>query len=313
MFSNASNFVEGVDTAFVFILGIIFFFLIGLTIALIYFSIKYKASNNPEPEHIEGNTKLEIIWTVIPLILVLGMFWFGWKAWKPMEATPPEESLWVETTARMWTWSFKYPNGIITDTLYVPTGKPIALDMKAADVIHSLYIPAFRLKKDIVPGTDRDAWFIANSPGEYDLFCTEYCGLDHSGMITIVKAVPEKEFDQWYATNAEPTDPAELASISPVDLGKKVVKRLGCVACHSETGTAGIGPSYLGLYGKEEVVIKDGKEVTITIDEEYLKRSILDPNAEIVKGFQKGLMVSYEGQLTEEELGYVIEYIKSIQ
>lgn len=313
MFSNASNYVQGVDTAFVIILSVIFFFLIALTAVLLFFLFKYRVSRNPKPTHIEGNNTLEIIWTVIPLILVLAMFWFGWIGWKPMEAQPPKDSFWIETSARMWKWDFKYPNGKRTDTLYVPQGKAIALDLKAQDVIHSLYIPAFRLKKDMVPGTDRNAWFIANSPGSYDLFCTEYCGLQHSSMITTVKVLPQAEFDSWYADSSG-TILAEITKeISPAMVGKQIIQRVGCNACHSVDGSKIIGPTYLGLFGKQETVITNGKERVITVDEEYIRRSILDPNADVVKGFVKGQMINYKDQLSEDEITALIEYIRTIQ
>ncbi len=312
MFANTSNFVKDVDTAFVVILSIIFFFLIGLTVTLIIFTVRFHEKRNPVPTLIEGNNKLEILWTIIPLFLVLGMFWFGWTGWKPMESDPPKDAIWIETTARMWAWDFKYENGKRTQKLYVPAGKPVALDLKALDVIHSIYIPAFRLKKDMVPGKKRNAWFIANSPGTYDLFCTEYCGLQHSTMITTVEVLPEKEYIAWYASEST-GEPAVAEGETEFSAGKKIVERLTCNACHSEDGRKIIGPSYKGLFGKEETVITDGSERTIVVDEEYLKRSILSPDADIVKGYPTGQMTSYRDLLTDEELDLIIEYIKSIK
>ncbi len=312
--SNLSNFSEGVDTAFVVILSVILFFLVGLTAALIYFLVRYRESRNPVAEQIHGNNKLEVIWTVIPLMIVLAMFYFGWTAYKPMESAPPDDAIQIETTARMWKWNFRYENGKRLDSLVVPAGKPVSLNMQALDVIHSFYIPAFRLKKDIVPGTPRNAWFIANSPGTYDLFCTEYCGLEHSSMITTVTVMTQEDYDAFFAgSEDEAAETAAAVEITPAMRGAEIVQQIGCNACHTTDGTTRVGPSYLGLFGKEETVITNGKERTITVDEEYIHRSILDPNADIVEGFNKGLMLSYEGQLSEEEIALIIEYIKSVQ
>lgn len=312
--SNLSNLAEGVDTAFIIILSIIFFFLIGLTTTLIVFIFRYRESKNPVPTPIHGNNKLEIIWTLIPLFLVLGMFYFGWTGWKPMNTPPPKDAIQIETTARMWKWTFKYENGQLLDTLVIPAGKPISLNMTALDVIHSIYIPAFRLKKDIVPGTPRNAWFIANSPGTYDLFCTEYCGLQHSSMITTVNVLTQENFDSWYA-DSKSMESATVTekSVTPASLGKQLVHKMGCNACHSIDGTKIVGPSYKGVFGHEVTVITNGKERTIKVDEDYIRTSILNPNADIVKGFNKGLMLSYEGQVTEEQIEQIIEYIKSLQ
>jgi cytochrome c oxidase subunit II len=312
--SNLSNLSEGVDTAFIIILSIIFFFLIGLTIILIVFIIRYRESKNPVATQIHGNNKLEIIWTLIPLLLVLAMFYFGWTGWKPMNSPPPEDAMQIQTTARMWKWTFKYSNGQLLDTLVIPAGKPVSLDMTALDVIHSFYIPAFRIKKDIVPGTPRNAWFVANSPGTYDLFCTEYCGLEHSSMITTVHVLAQEDFDSWYAAaeSVESTSVAEK-TVSPAVLGKQLIQKIGCNACHSTDGTKIVGPSYKGVYGDEITVVTNGNKRTITADDEYIRRSILDPNADIVEGFNKGLMLSYKDQVTDEQIALIIEYIKSLQ
>jgi cytochrome c oxidase subunit 2 len=313
MYSNLSNFAEGVDNAFVVILSIIFFFLIGLTGLLIYFIVRYREKKSPKATHIEGNTTLEIIWTVIPLVLVLAMFYFGWTGWKPMFSKAPEDAIKVTTTARMWSWSFEYENGRRTDTLYIPHGEPVVLDLKSVDVIHSLYIPAFRLKQDMVPGKEGTMWFIANSPGSYDLFCTEYCGLRHSYMFTSVEVMEKEQFNKWYTDTtqvAAAATPAEGASAASV--GRRLTQQLGCNACHSIDGSVIVGPSFQGLYGKQETVIVNGEEQTVTADDDYIRRSIYDPNAEIVEGYNSGLMQSYEDQLTEEDVNQIIEYLKTL-
>ena len=307
---HASNFVAGVDLAFMVILGISIIFLIGLTILMIVFIYKYRKDKHPKAIQNEGSTKLEVIWTAIPLVLVLVMFYFGWMGWRPMK-NPPDEAMHVKTIARMWQFQFQYENGKTTDTLYVPINEPVILDLVALDVLHSLYIPAFRVKEDMVPGQEKYMWFIPGTEGEFDLFCTEYCGLEHSYMFTGVKVMPKADFESWIAdTTAVATVVDSETSLA--DQGYEVLRRNGCNACHSTDGTKLVGPSYLGGWGNTRTVVTDREEREVTIDEEYVKRSIYDPNADVVKGFNQGLMLSYEGMVSEEEVNLIIEYLKEL-
>lgn len=307
--TNASNFVSGVDNAFILILTISFIFLIGLTFAMLYFIYKYNHKKNPVATQIEGSTKLEIIWTVIPTILVLVMFYYGWAGWAPMRKAP-DDSFNIKVNARMWNFTFEYENGKITDTLFVPMNKPVKLDLVSIDVIHSLYIPSFRVKEDIVPGREKMAWFIPQREGIYDLFCAEYCGLNHSYMINSVKVMPEEQFNTWYV---DTTKREETAMVSPAANGQRIMKNIGCFACHSIDGSKIIGPSFKGIYGHKVTVITGGKERELTIDDEYIKQSIYDPNADVVKGFNKGLMMPYTGQLSDDDIVQIIEYIKTLK
>jgi cytochrome c oxidase subunit 2 len=309
MFSGISNFSGGVDMAFAIIIGISLFFLIGITAVIIYFIIKYNKKNNPVASEIEGSTKIEIIWTIIPLILVMFMFWIGWKSYIPMRIVPAD-AMKIEVTAQMWSWHFKYANGIEEDTLYVPLGKDVSLNMKSIDVIHSLYIPAFRIKEDVVPGTDNFMWFKSLVPGTYDLFCAEYCGLRHSYMGTAVKVVDQNTFDAWYASGPVKID--STVTSKPGAEGKLLTEQKGCIACHSADGTKIVGPSYKGIFGHKTTVETNGKDREITVDEAYLKKAILDPNADIVKGFPKGSMPDYKAMLNDEQVGKIIEYIKTL-
>lgn len=307
---NASNFVAGVDLAFLVILAISFFFLIGLTIVMVVFIYKYRKDKHPRAIQNEGNTRLEIIWTVIPLVLVLVMFYFGWMGWRPM-MNPPDEARHVKAIARMWKFQFEYETGKVTDTLYVPVGEPVILDLVALDVLHSLYIPAFRVKEDMVPGQEKVMWFIPGQVGDYDMFCAEYCGLQHSYMYTAVKVMPKEQFEEWIADTTV-TAPVVDAEISLADQGYQVLQRNGCNVCHSSDGTKLVGPSYLGIWGENRIVLSGGKEIDIICDDEYVKKSIFDPNADIVKGYKKGLMLSYEGMVSEEEVGLIIFYLKAL-
>lgn len=309
MFSGISNFSQGVDTAFAYIIGISLFFLIGITAVIIYFLVKYNKKRNPVASEIEGSTKLEIIWTVIPLILVLFMFWLGWHSYIPQRRVPAD-AMNITVKAQMWNWRFEYANGIIEDTLYVPQNKNVKLNMSSIDVIHSLYIPAFRLKEDVVPGKDNYMWFRPMVTGTYDLFCAEYCGLRHSYMGTAVKVLDEKAFDAWYAAGPVKLDSAVAAK--PGAEGKLIVEQKGCIACHSADGTKIVGPSYKGIFGHKTIVVTSGKEREITVDEAYLKKSILEPEADVVKGYASGSMPSYKGQLNDQQIDKIIEYIKTL-
>jgi cytochrome c oxidase subunit II len=309
MFQGYSNFSGGVDTAFAIIAGISLFFLIGITTVIIIFIVKYNKKKNPVASEIEGSNKLEIIWTVIPLILVLFMFWIGWRSYMP-EYKIPADAMKIKVTAQMWSWRFEYANGKTEDTLYVPVNKSVALDMVSLDVIHSLYIPAFRIKTDVVPGKTNLMWFKSLVVGSYDLFCAEYCGLRHSYMGTVVKVVDQGTFDKWYA--ATPPKPDSTVAAVPGAAGKLLVEQKGCFACHSSDGTKIVGPSYKGIYGHKVTVETNGKEREITVDDEYLRKSILDANADVVKGFPKSSMPDYKTQLTDQDVDNIIEYIKTL-
>ncbi|MBN1339806.1 MAG: cytochrome c oxidase subunit II [Bacteroidales bacterium] len=303
MFSDASNFVKGVDLSFAVILGISVIFLVGITAVMIYFVWKYRRSKNPKATQIEGNNKLEILWTVIPTILVLIMFYYGWLGYKPMRDIP-EDAIPIKATAQMWSWNFEYANGKNSDTLVVPLNKAVKLDLVSRDVLHSLYVPAFRIKEDVVPGRTNKMWFIAQETGKYDLFCAEYCGLRHAYMLSKVVVLPEDEYTKWYNDTT-----SALANVHP---GLQVIKKNACVSCHSFDGTKLVGPSFRGIWGKSETVVTDGKERSITVDEDYLRRSIYDPNADIVIGYNPGLMISYKELIGEDDLAQIIEYLKTL-
>ena len=306
---DASNYVSTFNTAFYSIAGISLFLLIGLTITMLYFVFRYNKKKNKVAIQNEGNTKLEITWTVIPILLALMMFYFGWEGWKPMNK-PPSNAMTITTTARMWSFSFLYENGKESTDLVVPVNTPVKINLISVDVIHSLFIPAYRIKSDIVPGRKKVMWFIPQTEGDYDLYCAEYCGLRHSYMRATVKVLSKEKFTLWYG------DTARLANAAggsvPGGEGLTIMKFQGCMACHSTDGSKIVGPTYLNLFGKQEVALRNGAEATITVDEEYIKRSIYDPNADVVKGYPKGLMQSYKGKLSDADLTKIIVYLKSL-
>lgn len=197
MFSGPTSYVETVDSVMFYIVGISVVLLLGITAVMIYFVIKYNRKKGHEPVDIHGNVILETIWIIIPTILVLSMFYYGYTGFIELR-TYPEDSMEINVTARMWDWDFNYENGKKTDTLYVPVGQPIKLLMESLDVNHSFFIPAFRVKEDVIAGKINTLGFKAEETGSYDIVCAEYCGLKHSLMYTKVVVMPENEFNIWY-------------------------------------------------------------------------------------------------------------------
>lgn len=299
----ASNFVEGVDLAFKVIFGISIFFLVGITSVMLYFVFRYRKSKHPKAVQFKDNNIMEVTWTVIPLILVLLMFYYGYVAFTP-QRNVPKDAMPVTVISKMWAWSFEYEGGKESDVLVVPLNKPVKLNLTSLDVIHSLYIPAFRIKEDCVPGKDNYMWFIGQREGEYDILCAEYCGLRHSYMEAKARVVPEAEFEKWLK---------ELPSKSEEPEGLTIIKKNACTGCHSLDGSKMVSSSFKGLYGKTETVITDGKERQVVIDDDYIKTSIYEPDKDLVKGLPKGVMKSYKTLISEEELNKVVEYIKSIK
>ena len=301
MYSGASNFVQGVDTAFAVIFGISFFFLFGLTAVMIYFIIRYNRKKHPKAEQVKDNNKLEVIWTVIPFLIVMLMFYYGYVAYLP-QRNAPKDAMTVTAIGKMWDWNFIYPNGIESNELTLPIDKPVILNLKSLDVIHSLYIPAFRVKEDLVPGKENYMWFIPELEGSYDILCAEYCGVRHSYMESKVHVVSQSEFDKWYAK--VPVKKVEHEGVA-------ILKNNACNGCHSLDGSMLVSTSFKGLYGKKETVVTDGVERQITVDDAYIRESILDPNKDIVKGFNKGIMRSYKGVINDADINKIIDYLKS--
>ena len=308
--TQASNFVQGVDTAFLVVLSISFFFLIGLTVVMIYFMYRYNNKRNPVATQIHGSTSLEITWTVIPFLLTMVMFYYGWAGWKPMTKAP-KDAMEVNVYGRMWNFSFEYENGKRTDTLFLPKDKPVKLNLIAMDVLHSLYIPAFRVKQDMVPGKENNfMWFEPQREGIFELYCAEYCGLQHSYMYSYVKVMEDSAFQSFIA---DTTKVAAAGIDSPTATGKRIMQNIGCFACHSLDGSKLVGPSFKGIWGAEHTVVTGKETRKIVVDEEYIKRSIYDPSADVVEGFMKGLMITYQGQLSEEDIANIIEYLKTVK
>ncbi len=307
---DASNFVSSYNTALYFIGAISITLLIALTFTMLYFVYKYNRKRNKVAKQIEGNTRLEVIWTVIPIMLALGMFHFGWVGWKPMNKAP-KDAMNITTIARQWSFTFSYDNGKQSADMVVPVNVPIKANLVSLDVNHSLFIPQFRVKADIIPGRKKFMWFIPQALGKYQIYCAEYCGLRHSYMGATLTVLSKADFDKWYATGA--AAPTVAGGSPAAAAGLNIMKIQGCFACHSIDGSRIVGPTYSELYGSQVVVTEDGKEVTYTADDAYIKHCINDPNSRIVKGFQKGLMQSYKTLLNDDDISKIIEYLKTLK
>jgi cytochrome c oxidase subunit 2 len=267
---------------------------------MILFLVKYDHKKHPEAVAVKESLLLEIVWTAIPTLIVLLLFYFGWKDFDTIR-NPPRDSLPITVIARQWSWLFEYENGKQSSLLRVPVNKPVKLSLTSRDVIHSLFIPAFRIKEDCVPGLKTHLWFNAKEIGSYEIFCTEYCGVGHSHMRSQVVAMPAREFEVWLRGSE---------SASPAERGAQLMQDKGCLGCHSIDGSIRIGPTLKGVYGSKVTVLTSGEEKIILADEEYLRTMILKPGGAVVKGYPSIMPFT---RLTEEELQTIVNYLKGLK
>lgn len=302
-YSTVSKLVD-IQFSAILVLSIIFTFSILFITLLFAFKYKKTEKNNAATKQIIHNDKLEFIWTFIPFLIVMAIFYWGFKDYLRLTVAP-DGATEIHVTAKKWFWTFEYPDtGLKSiNDLVVPVGEPIKLVMTSEDVLHSFYIPNFRLKRDLVPNRYSNIWFEANKVGNFLALCTEYCGDAHSNMYANVKVLSKSDFKEW-KENSNSTDDMPLT-----DLGKKLYTSKGCNACHSIDGSVMIGPSWKGSYGiKREL---DNGEIVL-IDENYIRESIVYPAKKIAKGYQN-VMPSYAGLLSDREINGIIEYIKTLK
>jgi cytochrome c oxidase subunit 2 len=297
---QASTVSGTVDDLYLFLVGLTFFFSILITALIIYFALKYRRRSDDEfPRPIEGSMKLEATWIVIPFIIVMVIFVWGASVYFAV-FRPPEDALDVYVVGKQWMWKFEHPDGQREiNELHVPIGRRVKLTMATEDVIHSVYVPAFRVKADVVPGRYTSIWFEPSKTGRYHLFCAEYCGTKHSGMIGWVEVMTPADYQAWLSGGAV-EEPLAVR-------GQRVFNNLACSNCHRSDG-AGRGPVMNGLFGSS-VRLDNGQ--TVMADENYLRESILNPKAKVVSGYEP-VMPTFQGLVNEEQLLQLVTYIKSL-
>lgn len=273
---------------------------------MIYFVLKYKRkTNNDKTPYITHDTRLEILWSVVPLILFLFVFAWGWVIYNDMR-TFPKDSLEISVSGKQWAWTAEYKNGVKSTEVVVPVNRNVKIILSSEDVIHSFYVPSFRIKQDAVPGRYTAVWFNSEKLGEFHVFCTEYCGTSHSAMLTKVRVVSQEDFDKWL------TGESEIGLLPPAQRGAKIFQTRACASCHNvDSPAVKIGPSLFNRWGKPDDV--DNGQI-ITFDENYVRDSVMNPQAHIATGFPKpSPMPSFQGQLSESDLSALIEYLKSLK
>jgi cytochrome c oxidase subunit II len=290
-----------VDALYFFLLAIATFFGLLIAVLIVYYAVKFhRRSPNAVGARIHGSMVLEVTWTVVPLLITMVIFVWGASVYFAM-ARPPDETLNIYVVGKQWMWKFQHLDGQREiNELHVPVGRPVKLITTSEDVIHDFFVPAFRVKADVLPGRYVSIWFEPTKPGRYHLFCAEYCGTRHSGMIGEVVVMEPNEYETWLSGGAAE---GSLASV-----GAKLFQELACNTCH-RPDAQGRGPVLDGLFGKT-VTLQGGE--TVTADEAYVRESILMPSAKITAGFQP-IMPTFQGLVTEEQLLALIEYIKSLQ
>lgn len=297
----ASTTANQVDAIYAFLVGVSSIMTLLIFVGVCAFAIKYKRKSDREiPKPIHGSLRLEIAWSVLPFLVMLIMFFWGTKVYFE-NAVPPANAMDVYVVGKQWMWKVQYPDGQREiNELHVPVGQPVKLTMSSEDVIHSFFIPAFRVKHDVVPGRPNYLWFTATKPGRYHLFCAEYCGTEHSGMIGWVTALAPNDYENWLSGGG--------GEGSMASQGEKLFQQMGCSTCHllDEQGRC---PIMRGVYGSR-VLLQDGR--TVVADDAYIRESILNPNAKIVSGFKADVMPSFQGQISEEGILQLIVYIKSL-
>jgi cytochrome c oxidase subunit 2 len=295
---QASTMAGQVDALYIYLLLVSGVMTALIFLAVAFLAIKYRQVPGREAHPIEGSTVLEIGWSIMPFFVMLTFFVWGAVIFF-QERTPPADSTEVYVVAKQWMWKIEHMEGQREiNELHVPTGQNIKLIMTSQDVIHSFYIPAFRIKQDVLPGRYTTLWFKATKPGTYHLFCAEYCGTNHSGMGGDIVVMAPQDYAQWMMGG--PAAPLQ-------DTGKVLFAQLGCATCH-RSDTQGRGPDLTGRYN-QPVQLEDGR--TVTADENYVRESILDPTAKIVKGF-KPVMPTFQGIVTDEQLNALVAYVKSL-
>jgi cytochrome c oxidase subunit II len=286
----------------IFWLSVVLF--VGIVFAMTYFSWRYRYVPGRVTPHQTHNTTLEIVWSVLPLILCVGLFFAGMVGYMKF-IVAPGESMEIQVTAQKWQWQFEYPDGTRSlNEVHLPVNKPVRFVMTSVDVLHDFYVPDMRVKHDIVPNRYTQIWFNPTMLGEHVSTCAEYCGKGHSDMRAKVIVETQEKYDQWMATGGD-----EWMRHTPEEWGKIQYETKGCQACHTIDGSRSKGPSWKGIWGKMEKLKGGG---TVLVDENYLRESMMQPNAKIVDGFEP-IMPTFQGLLRQNEINGLVAFIKSLK
>lgn len=271
---------------------------------MIYFAIRYRRkSASDKTAYMTHNNILEFLWSFIPFLIFVFLFAWGWKVYHAMR-NPPLESLEIHVIGKQWLWEFQYKNGKSTSNeLYVPIKTPIRLVMTSTDVLHSFFVPSFRIKQDVIPGKYTSLWFEAEQLGSFQVFCAELCGTAHSSMLAKINVLSTKDYADWI-------EKSESSLVSLSEKGKELTIKKGCVACHSDDDSIKVGPSFKGVFGKKRELMDNSK---ILADENYIRESLMNPKAKVAKGFPDGVMPTFQGQISDDELAAIIEYLKGLE
>jgi len=297
--TRASTGAGNVDALFIFLVVLSGFMCVAIFTLIVVFALRYRRRKGVAAQQIEGSNALEITWSVTPLAIFMVIFLWGAIIYF-QERTPPRGADEVYVVAKQWMWKLEHEQGQREiNELHVPVGRDVKLIMTSQDVIHSFYVPAFRIKQDVLPGRYTTAWFRATKPGVYHLFCAEYCGTSHSGMIGQIVVLEPAQYQAWLAGGGMVGSLAEN--------GQTIFQQLGCPTCH-RSDVQGRGPNLVGVFGKP-VQLEDGR--IVIADENYVRESILSPSAKVVKGF-KPIMPVFQGLVSEEQLAALVAYIKSL-
>lgn len=302
---GVSTLAPEIDSLFYFVYWVSVVLFLGVVFTMAYLAFRYRRRSPREiPVPVKENVLLEVAWITVPVILVLVVFNWGFKSFIALGVAPPD-TYDIQVRGRQWLWEFEYPNGTIaTNELRVPVDRPVRLMMSSTDVIHSFFVPVFRVKQDVVPNRYTSVWFEATRTGEFDLFCTEYCGTQHSGMLAKVMVLGQGEFDTWVESGG-----GDLENLPLPEYGAMLYQQQACFTCHSTDGSVTIGPSFQGLFGSQRP-LTDGQ--TVTADENYLRESILEPQAKLVQGFPPVMPASYSA-LNERQVSALIAFIQEQQ